>query len=116
LNAGLQAMQVMLQVMKNGHHLQKKCPFGGPFFKDAGDAGDNFLANNQKKEMKKGGGVGNITCNHLHHLHTTDPGPAPLSRFDPPPIHFGPIQFAAQAQPIDDLPLGLAQPISKLCR
>jgi hypothetical protein len=42
-------MQVMLRVMKNGHHLQQKCPFGGSFFKDAGDAGDNFLANSQKK-------------------------------------------------------------------
>jgi hypothetical protein len=26
--------------MENGHHLHKKCPFGGPFFKVAGDAGD----------------------------------------------------------------------------
>jgi hypothetical protein len=26
--------------MENGHHLQQKCPFGGTFFKLAGDAGD----------------------------------------------------------------------------
>jgi hypothetical protein len=47
-------MRVMLQVIKNGHHLQQKCPFGGPFFNDAGDAGDYFLANSQKKEIEKG--------------------------------------------------------------
>jgi hypothetical protein len=37
-------MQVLLQVIKNGHHLQQKRQFGGPFFEDAGDAGDTFVA------------------------------------------------------------------------
>jgi hypothetical protein len=33
-------MQVILQVMKHGHHLQQKSPVGGPFFKVADDADD----------------------------------------------------------------------------